>query len=154
NIGGLFRAAQAVVPPNAGGALLQPPNQQYVNALLALGSSLTTGAAATDPAKNVAIAANQLAQGGDPPVASAVERALEAPATAVTSIQKGTQQIAERAAGFCDNFKALANRFPIGNDTPDVSIREFNEVFAPGGTAARLQDLLGGSIARQGRSFV
>ena len=136
NIGVLFRAAQTVVPPNApGGGLLQPSNQQYVNALVALGSSLTTGTdvkTASDAANNVTVAARQLALTGDPSVADAVRRALEAPAAAIASIQKGSQQVAGDAANFCDNFKALANRFPIGNDTPDVSIKEFNDVFRPG----------------------
>jgi type VI protein secretion system component VasK len=158
NIGVLFRAAQTVVPPNApGGGLLQPSNQQYVNALVALGSSLTTGTdvkAASDAATNVTVAARQLALTGDPSVADAVRRALEAPAAAIASIQKGSQQVAGDAANFCDNYKALANRFPIGNDTPDVSIKEFNDVFAPGGSAARLQERLAASVTRQGRQFV
>jgi type VI secretion system protein ImpL len=160
SIAKLFRPVHAVVPPNAGNALAQPTNQGYVNALLTLGSVLEGSAdakSAGDAARQLRFAAGQVALNftgeSDPAVTRSVTAILEAPASSVSALVETTGRVVDRASDFCESYRSIANRFPIGADTPEVSIREFTDMFGPGGTVAKLQNQLSGSVSRHGRIY-
>lgn len=170
----VFQPVQAVVAPNSD-RLISTPNQPYMNALLALQSSVEQAAAApqlndvvADPTLKNATAARtttrQVAQTfvGDPEghVDGMVQTLMEEPITSVEALLKrlGPDELNGKGKELCGQYKRLLGKYPFTANiaAPQATVADVNSVFAkPDGAlwkfyAESLQKLL----PKQGAQYV
>ncbi len=172
DVDGMFRAAQAVVPPPAD-IPAGPANQPYMSGLVALQNSIDPVAGQpgvpNDQAVGQITQQEQAAKGkvgemaltfGNDPEAGTVRQLLEAPITNVDPVLRRVGGEALNAAGrsFCSQYQALMHKFPFNPDpaAPAAELAEVNAIFKPkDGELWKFYDAtLKNILPRQGSHFV
>jgi len=170
-VDGMFRAAQAVVPP-PGDVPAGPANQSYMTGLVGLQNSLDSVAnqpgAPNDQAAAPVTSQEQAAKGkvgemaltfGNDPEAGTVRKLLEAPITNIDPLLRGLGAQTLNGAGksFCGQYNALMRKYPFNaNSTEMADVSEVNAIFKPkDGELWKFYDAtLKNILPRQGSHFV
>jgi len=174
-VANVFQPVQLLTPPNVTDKLIGEKNGPYVNALLALQSSLSQVASAQGPAAEQAVgqasgnaaaartAARQIAAGFNidqqGQVHSMVQNLMEAPIAYAEPMLKtfGSTEINARARSFCSAAGRTLSKFPFASDaTQQASLAEVTALLKPGtGSLWRFyDDALATAVQRQGNQFV
>lgn len=143
-----FQPVQAVVPPASTDRFIGPSNQNYMNALVALQSSLDglanqpgppNDAAASQTLANAAqarVVTRQMAQGFRVDTAgrmdAAVAKLLEDPITYAEGLLRGLgpAELNSKAKGFCGQVRSLMTKYPFNqNATTESSIADVDSIF-------------------------
>ncbi|WP_321469813.1 ImcF-related family protein [uncultured Paludibaculum sp.] len=140
----VFQPAQAVVPPTSTDRYIAAPNQNYMNALLGLGTSLESIVGQPSPSEAAAsqilgnastakLAARQLAQTFrlDPAghVEAQIQKLLEDPITSVEGLLRGLgpAELNGKGKGLCAQMSAVWNKYPFDpNATAEATLAEVN----------------------------
>jgi type VI secretion system protein ImpL len=174
DIKAVFEPVRDVVPAGATDKYIQPPNQQYMKALTALSTEVTSLAGSgglsnkdgvqkvSDAAKTAENEVGNIAGNfpvrQDPPVYQAVRPLLDAPITNVNNLMKFASVAGLNKSGqdFCHDFSALAPYYPFNPspNAPDLPLKQFNDMFAPGGAFSKFADTLKDYVTRQGSEYV
>lgn len=144
----VFGSAQAVVPPGATDRYILPPNQNYMNALIAIQTSLETianqpgapnDAAAAQTVTNATQAkvnVRQMAQtfnvDAEGHIENNVQKLLEDPITYLEPMLRSidTPEINAGGKSLCGAFKPVLSKFPFnGAATADATLAEVNGLF-------------------------
>ena len=170
----VFQPVQLVMPPAAKDKLIGPGNAPYVNALLALQSSLDQTANAQGPAAEQAAgaaagnataartAARQIASGFNidqqGQLHTIVQTLMEAPIAYAEPLLRnfGAAEINVRARAFCAVARPLLAKFPFSPAaTQQASLAEVAAMMKPGtGSLWRFYDnSLASAMQRQGNQF-
>ncbi len=171
----VFEPARDVVPPGATDKYIQPPNQAYMKALIALstevGSLNSSGglsnkdgvAKVSDVAKTAENEVGNIAGNfpvhQDPPVYQVSRSLLEAPITSVNGLLKFASVAGLNKSGqsFCGDFAALGRYYPFSSspNAPDLPLKQFNDMFAPtSGEFWKFADTIKDYVVRQGSQYV
>lgn len=170
----VFQPAQAVVPPASTDRYIAPPNQNYMNALLGLQTSLESIVGQPAPNEAVAsqilgnastakLAARQLAQTFrlDPAghVEAQIQKLLEDPITNVEGLLKGLgpAEMNGKGKGLCSQMSGVWNKYPFDpNATAEATIAEVNGLLhRPDGALWAFYDAsLSKSLKKQGLQYV
>jgi type VI secretion system protein ImpL len=146
-----FQPVHTVMPPSSLDRYIAPTNQNYINALMALQSSIDQVANTPGPpndmaaagtisqASNAKLATRQMAQAFriDPEahIETTTQKLLEEPITQVQRMLKGMGPAELRAKGqaLCGQFNALMAKYPFNlKSTNQASIDDVNRFFRPG----------------------
>lgn len=174
-VAGIFQPVQAVVPPNATDRYIQAPNQNYMNALVQLQTSLdaiasqpgTPSEAAAAPTLNNAqqaiVNTRQMAQtfsiDKEGHIETAAQKLLEDPITGVQGLLRGLGPADLNAKGkdLCTQMRAVLAKYPFNpGATAQATLADVNSIFKPKDGAlwqfydANLQKV----VVRQGSQFV
>jgi len=174
NVANLFQPVQAVVPPNATDRYIQPPNQNYMNALVQLQTSLeaianqpgtVTDAAAAPTLSNAQQAivnTRQMAQtfriDAEGHIETAAQKLLEDPITNAQGLLRalGPAELNGKGKDLCAQMHPLFAKYPFNpNATVEATLQDVNAIFKPKEGAlwafydANLQKVL----VRQGSQF-
>jgi len=146
----VFQPVQLVTPPGCLDRYIGPGNQNYMNGLVGLQSSLEQVVRArnpNDPSVNQTIqqasmaktAARQVAQGftidKEGHTEQLVQKLMEDPITYVESLlgRLGPAQVNGEARRFCVDFQNVVNKYPFNTASQiDASLDEVAAVFRPG----------------------
>lgn len=170
----IFQPVQAVVPPASVDRYVAPSNQNYMNALVTLQSSLDAlsnqpegnDAAAQQTLTNASaasVAARQLAQGFrlDPQthVDTIAQKLLEDPITYAEALLRnlGPAELNAKGKGFCTQLRQLTSKYPFNpSATTDATLNDVNNVFSkPNGALwAFYQSSLQKLLTKQGNAYV
>ncbi|HSU33467.1 MAG TPA: ImcF-related family protein, partial [Bryobacteraceae bacterium] len=170
----IFQPVQAVVPPASVDRYVAPSNQNYMNALVTLQSSLDAlsnqpegnDAAAQQTLTNASaasVAARQLAQGFrlDPQthVDTIAQKLLEDPITYAEALLRnlGPAELNAKGKGFCTQLRQLTSKYPFNpSATTDATLYEVNNIFSkPNGALwAFYQSSLQKLLTKQGNAYV
>lgn len=170
----VFQPAQAVVPPASTDRYIAPPNQNYMNALLGLQTSLETIVGQPAPNEAVAsqilgnastakLAARQLAQtfrlDPDGHVEAQVQKLLEDPITNVEGLLKGLgpAELNGKGKGLCSQMSQVWSKYPFDpNATAEATVAEVNGLLhRPDGALWAFYDAsLSKSLKKQGLQYV
>jgi type VI secretion system protein ImpL len=174
-VANVFQPVQLLTPPTVTDKLIGDKNGPYVNALLALQSSLDQVANAQGAAAEQAVgqasgnasaartAARQIAAGFNidqsGQVHSIVQTLMEAPIAHAEPMLRsfGSTEINVRARNFCSMAGRTLAKFPFSPDaTQQASLAEVTALLKPGsGSLWRFyDDALAGAVPRQGNQFV
>ncbi len=170
-----LKAVYAVTPPTAGDSYVNPANDPYMKALLALQISLEQVAqqpGTPDPAaasqtlsnaSNAKLATRQMAQGfGVDPVAhleATVEKLLEDPITYVEGQLRGLgpAELNGKGKGLCSQLSTALTKFPFNSASQtQATVADVNSAFKPkeGALWAFYDANLSKDLVRQGSEFV
>lgn len=174
NVANLFQPVQAVVPANATDRFIQPPNQNYMNALVQLQTSLeaianqpgtVTDAAAAPTLSNAQQAivnTRQMAQtfriDAEGHIETAAQKLLEDPITYARDMlgKLGPAELNGKGKDLCAQMHPLFSKYPFSaNATAQATLQDIDAIFKPKDGAlwafydANLQKVL----TRQGSQF-
>ena len=174
NVADLFQPVQAIVPPTATDRFIQPPNQNYMNALVQLQTSLeaiasqpgtVTDAAAAPTLSNAQQAivnTRQMAQtfriDSEGHIETAAQKLLEDPITNAQGLLRalGPAELNGKGKDLCAQMRPLFSKYPFSpNATAQATLQDIDAIFKPKEGAlwafydANLQKVL----ARQGSQF-
>jgi type VI secretion system protein ImpL len=173
-VANVFQPVQLLTPPTVTDKLIGDKNGPYVNALLALQSSLDQVANAQGPAAEQAFgqasanasaahtAARQIAAGFNidqqGQVHSMVQNLMEAPIAYVEPMLKafGSTEINLRGRSFCSSAGGTLAKFPFSPDaSQQATLQEVTALLKPGsGSLWRFyDDALAAAVPRQGNQF-
>jgi type VI secretion system protein ImpL len=146
-----FQPVQSVVTPESKDRYIGPSNQNYMNALVTLQSSVEQASSGTgapnDPligqvssqSTNAKIVTRQIAQGFriDPEgkVEVTTQKLLEDPILQVENLIRsmGPGELNAKGAAFCAAFKQIVAKYPFQTSaTQQATLQEVNGVFQPG----------------------
>jgi type VI secretion system protein ImpL len=171
-----FQPVQAVVPPGATDKYIQATNQQYMSALTALSTNVSSLAAngglankeaVTKVSDAMIVAKNEV--GGiaqkfivsqELPIHQVSRALLEAPITSLEAVMRGASSAGLNKSGqdFChDFFSPMTQYFPFNNapNATDLPLKQFDDVFAPGiGALWKYADTLKDYLAKHGSQYV
>ncbi len=171
NMASAFQPVQVLAKDSSDQVLIAGANQPYMEKLLALQNSVSTvalsSASQPDAAPALAVAAaarntvGSIAQGfridNDGHVDSIVKNLLEEP---ITDAEKALGKVlpgALNGAGkiFCDQYNALANKYPFSTSPAEATLQDVAAVFQPGtGALWMFYDAnLKAILLRQGSQF-
>ena len=175
SVANLFQPVQAVVPPNATDRFIQPPNQNYMNALVQLQTSLeaianqpgtVTDAAAAPTLQNAQQAivnTRQMAQtfriDSEGHLETAAQKLLEDPITNAQGLLRalGPAELNAKGKDLCAQMRPLFSKYPFNSASQmQATLQDVNAIFKPREGAlwafydANLQKVL----TRQGDQFV
>lgn len=145
-VASVFQPAQAVVPPGSTDRFIAPPNQNYMNALVALQASIEpiagqppNDAAAAAPLNNATqakVTTRQMAQtfriDADGHIEASVQKLLEDPIVYAEALLRtlGPTELNGKGKGLCSQFRAVMTKFPFNpSSTTDATLPEVNGVF-------------------------
>ena len=145
-VAAVFQPAQAVVPPGSTDKFIAPPNQNYMNALVALQTSIESiadqppnDAAAAVPLSNATqakVTTRQMAQtfriDADGHIEANVQKVLEDPIVYVEGLLRtlGPAELNGKGKGLCTQMRPLMTKFPFNSaSTTDATVAEVNSVF-------------------------
>jgi type VI secretion system protein ImpL len=150
SVAGIFQPVQAVVPPTATDRFIQPPNQNYMNALVQLQTSLDaiasqpgspTDAAAAPTlanAQQAIVNTRQMAQtfsiDKDGHIETAAQKLLEDPITNAQGLLRalGPADLNAKGKDLCGQMRPLLAKFPFNpNAAPEATLQEVNAIFKP-----------------------
>jgi len=174
NVANLFQPVQAVVPPAATDRFIQPPNQNYMNALVQLQTSLeaiasqpgtVTDAAAAPTLSNAQQAivnTRQMAQtfriDAEGHIETAAQKLLEDPITNAQGLLRalGPAELNGKGKDLCAQMRPLFAKYPFNASSQvQATLQDVNAIFKPKEGAlwafydANLQKVL----TRQGSQF-
>jgi type VI secretion system protein ImpL len=171
----VFQPVQTVVPPTSTDRFIAPPNQNYMNALVALQTSIE-GIANQPGAPNDAAAAptlsnaqqaivntRQMAQSfridQEGHVEGATQKLLEDPITYAQGLLRnlGPAELNGKGKDLCAQMRPLLNKYPFTpNATAQATVADIAAVFKPqGGLLWQFVDAnLQKAVTRQGSQFV
>lgn len=169
-----FQPVQYVTPPACPDRYIEAANQNYMNSLVALHSSLEQVVRSknpNDPSVNATLqeasraktAARQVAQSfridKEGHVEQMVQKLMEDPITYVEALlgRLGPAQINVEARRFCVDFQGMVNKYPFNTASQnDASLEEINAVFKPGSGSLWMfyEQTLKNHLVRQGSQFV
>lgn len=169
-----FQPVQFVTPPACPDRYIDSANQNYMNSLVALQSSLEQVVRARNPndpsvsatlqdASRAKTAARQVAQSfridKEGHVEQIVQKLMEDPITYVEALlgRLGPAQINSEARRFCADFQGVVNKYPFNTASQaDASLEEINSVFKPGSGSLWLfyEQTLKNHMVRQGAQYV
>jgi type VI secretion system protein ImpL len=169
-----FQPVQAVVPSSSVDRYIAPPNQNYMNALVKLQTSLEAvaakpevkeddGAATLSDATAARVTTRQLAQTFrlDPQghVESMVQKLLEDPITNAEALLRtlGPAELNAKGKGLCGQFRAAMAKYPFNpNASVDATVDDVNAVFRkPDGALWKFyQESLQKLLPKQGSQYV
>ena len=174
NVANLFQPVQAVVPPAATDRFIQPPNQNYMNALVQLQTSLeaiatqpgtVTDAAAAPTLSNAQQAivnTRQMAQtfriDAEGHIETAAQKLLEDPITNAQGLLRalGPAELNGKGRDLCAQMRPLFAKYPFNaSSQAQATLQDVNAIFKPKEGAlwafydANLQKVL----TRQGSQF-
>jgi type VI secretion system protein ImpL len=169
----IFQSVQAVVPPGSTDRFIAPPNQNYMNALVAILTSLeaippgdVTDAAATPTLNNATQArvnVRQMAQAfsidSEGHIETNVQKLLEDPITYLDAMLKSVDVGALNAAGksLCGDFRPILSKYPFKSDaTSEATLADLTKLFhKPDGLLwAFFDQKLQKVLTRQGTQYV
>jgi type VI secretion system protein ImpL len=174
SVANLFQPVQAVVPPTATDRFIQPPNQNYMNALVQLQTSLETIASKpgtvsdADAAPTLANAqqaivnTRQLAQtfriDSEGHIETAAQKLLEDPITNAQGLLRalGPAELNGKGKDLCAEMRPLFAKYPFSpNATAQATLQDIDAIFKPkeGALWAFYDANLQKVIARQGSQF-
>lgn len=172
NMANAFQPVQALAKDSSDQVLITPANQPYMDKLLALQNSVSTLTlnsapqpdtgpilAAAAAAKNtVGSIAQSFRIDSDGHVDATVKKLMEDPITYVESLAGKVAPGALNGAGkiFCEQYNALANKYPFSASPAEATLQDIAAVFQPGtGTLWTFYDAnLKSILLRQGFQFV
>ncbi|MEO8595732.1 MAG: ImcF-related family protein [Candidatus Solibacter sp.] len=175
NVAKIFQSAQTVVPPGSTDRFILPPNQNYMNALVAIQTSLEAianspgapneGAAqmTVNNATQGKVTVKQLAQAftidAEGHVENNVQKLLEDPITYLEPMLRSIDVPELNAGGksLCGSFRPVLNKYPFNPAaTSEVTLGELNALFRkPDGMLwAFFEQKLQKVLVRQGSQFV
>ncbi|MGD0509290.1 MAG: ImcF-related family protein, partial [Terriglobales bacterium] len=172
NMASAFQPVQALAKDSSDQVLIGGANQPYMDKLLALQNSVNTltlnSAPQPDTGPVLAAAAaakntvGSIAQGfridNDGHIDSTVKKLMEDPITYVESLAGKVAPGALNGAGkiFCDQYNALANKYPFSASPAEATLQDVAAVFQPGtGALWTFYDQnLKSILLRQGSQFV
>jgi type VI secretion system protein ImpL len=174
-LAGIFQPVQAVVPPGSTDRFVAPPNQNYMNALLTIQTSLEsianqpgapTDAAAAQTVNNATQAkvnTRQMAQAfridAEGHIEASVQKLLEDPITYLDAMLKSVDAEELNAGGksLCGSLRPLLNKYPFNsNATTEATLADVNTLFRkPDGMLWTFYDQkLQKVLVRQGAQYV
>lgn len=142
-----FQPVHAVVPTTSVDRYIAPPNQPYMNALVALQTSVEgvagqpqgneAGAIQTlQSATNAKVTTRQLAQSfrldNEAHIETLVQKLLEDPITNVEALLRslGPAELNDKGKGFCSEYRQLISKYPFNaNSTVQATVADVNKVF-------------------------
>jgi type VI secretion system protein ImpL len=140
-----LQPVQAVVPPDSKGRLITPANQNYINALGMLQTSLESSTGqADDPAiaqtlnnaPQAKMAARQIGQtfrpDSDADMKATAQKLLEDPITNLEQMLRGSlpRELNGAGAGLCSSLRTVTGKYPFNpNSKAEVTLPELNSVF-------------------------
>ncbi len=171
----IFQPVQSVVPPGSTDRFIAPPNQNYMNALVTIQTSLEaianqpgtpTDAAAAQTVNNATQAkvnTRQMAQAfsidAEGHIEANVQKLLEDPITNLDAMLRSidTPEINAGGKSLCGGFRPVLNKFPFNpNATSEASLADVNALFRkPDGMLwTFFEQKLQKVLVRQGAQFV
>ena len=148
----VFQPLQTVVPPTSTDRFIAPPNQNYMNALVALQTSIDAIAnqpgapndAAAAPtlasAQQAIVNTRQMAQSfridQEGHIESATQKLLEDPITYAQGLLRnlGPAELNGKGKDLCAQMRPLLNKYPFSpNATPQATVADISAVFKPQG---------------------
>jgi type VI secretion system protein ImpL len=174
SVANLFQPVQAVVPPTATDRFIQPPNQNYMNALVQLQTSLeaiaeqpgqvtdTAAAPTLSNAQQAIVNTRQMAQtfriDSEGHIETAAQKLLEDPITNAQGLLRalGPAELNGKGKDLCAQMRPLFAKYPFSpNAAAQASLQDVDAIFKPKEGAlwafydANLQKVL----TRQGSQF-
>ena len=170
-----FQPIQTVVPPSSVDRYIAPPNQNYMNALVTLQTSLDGLASSPNPPTEAAAAptlqqasaarltTRQVAQAfridHEAHVETTVEKLLADPITYVEGLLRsvGPAELNAAGKGLCSEFRAVTAKYPFNpNATPQATLDDVNKLFKKpdGALWAFYESKLQKVLPRQGGQYV
>ena len=148
---GVFQPVQTVVPPGSTDKFTAPPNQNYMNALIALQSAVeavanqpgqpsdTAAASVMSVASQAKTSTRQMAQAfnidKDGHVETTTQKLLEDPITSIEPLVRslGPAELNAKAGkDLCGPVRVLMAKFPFKADSKvDATLQDVNSVFKP-----------------------
>ena len=144
----IFQPVQSVVPPGATDRFIAPPNQNYMNALLTIQSSLEgianqpgvpNDAAAAQTVANAnqaKVNTRQMAQAftidSEGHIEASVQKLLEDPITYLDAMLRSidTPEINAGGKALCGDFRPVLNKYPFNpNATSEATVADVNALF-------------------------
>jgi type VI secretion system protein ImpL len=172
-VAAVFQPAQAVVPPGSTDRFIAPPNQNYMNALVALQASIesiadqppndATAAGPLNNATQAKVTTRQMAQtfriDADGHIEASVQKVLEDPIVYTEALLRtlGPAELNGKGKGLCNQFRTLMTRFPFNPaSSTDATLAEVNGVFRkPDGALWTFYDQnLQKLLPKQGAAYV
>jgi type VI secretion system protein ImpL len=171
----IFQPVQAVVPPGSTDRFVAPPNQNYMNALLTIQTSLEsianqpgapTDAAAAQTVNNATQAkvnTRQMAQAfridAEGHIEASVQKLLEDPITYLDAMLKSVdaEELNGGGKSLCGSLRPLLNKYPFNsNATTEATLADVNTLFRkPDGMLWTFYDQkLQKVLVRQGAQYV
>jgi type VI secretion system protein ImpL len=171
----VFQPVQTVVPPTSTDRYIAPPNQNYMNALVALQTSLeqiadqpgtpsdTAAAGTLSSAQQAILNTRQMAQAFriDPEahVETTTQKLLEDPITYAQGLLRtlGPAELNGKGKDLCGQMRPLLSKYPFSpNATALATVADIDAVFKPqGGLLWQFVDAnLQKALTRQGAQFV
>jgi type VI secretion system protein ImpL len=148
NVAAAFQPVQAVVPPGSADRLIGPSNQNYMNALVTLQSSLDSLASQSGPANDPAVAqtlanaaqarvvTRQMAQAfridSAAHLDASIEKLLEDPITNAEALLRtlGQGEVNAKGRALCGSVRALVAKYPFNpTATAEATVAEVDAVF-------------------------
>jgi type VI secretion system protein ImpL len=144
----IFQPAQSVVPPGATDRFIAPPNQNYMNALLTIQSSLegianqpgvpndAAAAQTVTNANQAKVNTRQMAQAftidAEGHIEASVQKLLEDPITYLDAMLRSidTPEINAGGKALCGGFRPVLNKYPFNpNATSEATVADVNALF-------------------------
>jgi type VI secretion system protein ImpL len=148
NVAKIFQSVQTVVPPGSTDRFIAPPNQNYMNALVAIQTSLdaianqpgapneAAAAMTVNNATQAKITTKQIAQAflidSDGHVEATVQKLLDDPITYLDQMLRSIDVPELNAAGksLCGGFRPVLNKYPFNPiSNSEVTLAELNALF-------------------------
>lgn len=172
-VAALFQPVQAVVPPGSADRFIAPPNQNYINALMALQASLegvagqpqaadTAASTALNSASAARLATRQVAQAfridPDAHIETVVQKLMEDPITYAEALLRnvGPAELNGKGKAFCGQLRPLLNKYPFNpNASAQATMPEVNAIFRPkeGALWKLYEEELQKLLVRQGNQY-
>ena len=139
NVAKVFQSAQAVVPPGSTDRFIAPPNQNYMNALVAIQTSLeaianqagapndAAAAQTVNNAMQAKVNTRQMAQAftidSEGHIETNVQKLLEDPITYLDAMLRSidTPELNAGGKSLCGGFRPVLNKFPFNPDRHEGS---------------------------------
>jgi type VI secretion system protein ImpL len=144
----IFQPVQSVVPPGATDRFIAPPNQNYMNALLTIQSSLegianqpgvpndAAAAQTVTNANQAKVNSRQMAQAftidSEGHIEASVQKLLEDPITYLDAMLRSidTPEINAGGKALCGGFRPVLNKYPFNpNATSEATVADVNALF-------------------------
>jgi type VI secretion system protein ImpL len=175
NVAAVFQPVQAVVPPGSTDRFIAPPNQNYMNALVALQASLeqianqpgapsdAAAAQTLSGAQQAIVNTRQMAQtfriDQEGHIESGVQKLLEDPITYAQGLLRtlGPAELNGKGRDLCGQLRPLLGKYPFNpNATAQATMQELAAAFQPKtGLLWQFVDAnLQKALTRQGSQFV
>ena len=170
-VSGVFQPVQAVAPPDSKDRFIAPPNQNYMNALVALQASLDAlNGQVNDPgatgvlnnATQAKIVTKQMAQTFRPDkdghLDTVVQKLLEDPITSVEQMLRaaGPAELNAKGKTLCAQFRGVMGKYPFNPASgTDATLEEVGSLFRPpdGALWTFYQQNLQKALTKQGGQY-